>query len=91
LVILPSPGDTDRYLQATEYRRQWQAMAESLCSASYACYDLVEDFARRPVNQFDLGYDGTHYGPSSNRVIADLIQLRAGDLINASINPPSGE
>lgn len=91
LVILPSPGDTDRYLQATEYRRQWQAMAESLCAASYACYDLMEDFARRPVNQFDLGYDGTHYGPSSNRVIADLIQIRAGDLINASINPPSGE
>ena len=91
LVILPSPGDTERFLQAAEYRRQWQGMAESLCAARYACLDLMEDFARLPADQFDLGYDGTHYGPSSNRLIAELIQVRASDLLNAASPPPPGE
>ena len=36
--------------------------------------DLSEDLMRVPMDQLDRGYDGTHYGPKANKLIAESIK-----------------
>ncbi len=77
LVVLPGPGDTEKYLQDPVYRDRWDTMTEYLCTNLPACYDLMEEFAKTSLSVFDAGYEGSHYGPSANKTIAAFLVNRA--------------
>jgi hypothetical protein len=76
LTILPGPGDTDQFVRDAEYRSRWEAMSDFLCANLSTCYDLMEEFSGLSPDTLDLGYDGSHYGPSANRAIADFLRIR---------------
>jgi hypothetical protein len=76
-VILPGPGDTVRYLNDSNYRNEWRAMAHFLCAGVNDSHDLMQDFKSTSPDRFDLGYDGSHFGPSANSLIADILARRA--------------
>jgi len=77
LVVMPGPGDTERYLQDSAYRARWNTMSDFLCADLPTCYDLMEEFSEAPLSTFDSGYDGSHFGPSGNRAIASFLIGRA--------------
>ena len=49
-------------------------MVAAICERGMPCIDLLEPLLRTPPADWDLGYDGTHYGPKTNRIIATLVQ-----------------
>lgn len=75
-IILPGPGDVELYLTNSQYRDEWNDMAKFLCGALNDCHDLMVDFVKAPPERFDGGYDGSHYGPSANRLIAEILAER---------------
>jgi hypothetical protein len=71
LVILPWQSDLKLIEQDAVYRKHWRAMVSSSCQDM--CIDLSIDFQQSPPDILDKGYDGTHYGPKANRLIAESI------------------
>jgi|GEM_PF-4629254 hypothetical protein len=47
-------------------------MHSYLCKDLDYCYDFMENLVEYE-NLIDSGYDGTHYGPITNKIIADII------------------
>lgn len=76
VVILPNKWDI-YYTRLRGFKKKWKKMVNEVCSAGIQCIDLMKDFKKIPIESFDTGYDGTHYGPKTNRLIADLIGKRA--------------
>ena len=77
LIILPTIVDIKEYKENPSYKKSWDEMASYICSGKIVCYDLMEDFSRLPVETLDTGYDGSHYGPKTNALIADFILKNA--------------
>jgi len=77
LVILPTIGDLYDYDYIPEFKKKWKDMVTTICSDGIVCLDLMEDFNEIPYESFDTGYDKTHYGPKTNRRIAEIIIQRA--------------
>jgi hypothetical protein len=73
LVVVPLESEIKRYRSNAVYRRRWTAMMASLCAKGIACIDLAPDLAAAPASQIDRGYDGTHYGPLTNRLIGQFV------------------
>lgn len=72
LAILPTFADMLDYNSNVEYRTEWKAMSNVLCE-SVDCIRLVETLTRHEISDFDFGYDGTHYGPYVNTIVAEAI------------------
>jgi hypothetical protein len=53
--------------------QKWKNLVTLVCSSGLTCIDLLEDFMGVPETDLDKGYDGTHYGPKANRLIAELV------------------
>jgi hypothetical protein len=77
LIILPSIWDINFYSSDPDFKKKWNEMVFEICSARINCLDLMKDFQKIPVESFDTGYDGTHYGPKTNSLIADFIRQKA--------------
>jgi hypothetical protein len=73
LVLLPSERDVKQLRRSASYRAQWRAIAERFARAGVPPVDLAPDFLAAPPEQLDRGFDGTHHGPRSNRMIAEAI------------------
>jgi hypothetical protein len=71
LVVLPTRTAVRRYRDEPRYARDWNAMRGLTCSGDYHCLDLMEDFSKFP--RLDRGYDSSHFGPVTNRLIARLL------------------
>jgi hypothetical protein len=71
LVVLPNRGAIKRYREEPRYAKNWNAMSGFTCSGDYLCIDLMEDFSKLP--ELDRGYDGSHFGPVANRLIAEFL------------------
>ena len=76
LIILPRDDDLNRMNQDDSFAQMWERMTMSTCSSSFTCIDLSEAMSKLPVSELDQGYDGSHYGPRTNRVIAELIEKK---------------
>ena len=73
LVYLPETSqETRRYVEDPLFKDQWDKMVLFNCKGNLIYIDLMKNLPRYK-NQLDKGYDGTHYGPKANRIIADLI------------------
>jgi len=72
-VSLASPPHAD-IEPAIPNQSDWNDLAQATGSSDMACVNLSGDLRQAPQSQLDKGYDGTHYGPQSNALIADLIR-----------------
>jgi len=73
LAFLP----TERSLLSGQPRKRhwqrWEEMVTEFCEPDMICIDLAEGMRRASKDEIDKGYDGTHFGPRANRLIAKLI------------------
>jgi len=76
LVFLPSHYDLWLVEHYASYRTNWAQMVSLSCRPDLICIDLLADMQSLPEDQLDSGYDGTHYGPKANELIAELIRHR---------------
>lgn len=76
LVFLPSHYDLWLLEHYASYRTHWAQMVSVGCRLDLICIDLLADMQSVPEDQLDSGYDGTHYGPKANALIAELIRHR---------------
>jgi len=72
LIILPTNEDIYRYLEYDSYKESWEDMHSYLCKDLDYCYGFMENLIE-DEDLIDSGYDGTHYGPITNKIIADII------------------
>ena len=54
----------------------WDRMADDLCADLDECFDVMPEMQIISSQDLDKGYDGSHYGPSTNKWIAELIQAK---------------
>jgi hypothetical protein len=73
LVFLPIMSSIENYSLSDDFRKRWHEMVAFICAGQVDCIDLMAPFQRIPVETLDKGYDGTHYGPETNRLIAGFI------------------
>jgi hypothetical protein len=73
LVFLPTPWEIKSYSHDKHFNRRWQKMVSFICVRQINCIDLMGYFQKVPLDKLDSGYDGGHYGPVSNKLIADFI------------------
>jgi hypothetical protein len=69
LVTLPLSWELEDKAFADRHER----ICKSVSDSGAGCLDLMESLHNISPNELDLTYDGSHFGPSSNRIIADLI------------------
>jgi len=74
LVLLPD--DVGFLRENRQLLSKWRGVAASVCGPDVACINLLEDMKLAPKAKLDKGYDGTHYGPAANRLIAELVERR---------------
>jgi hypothetical protein len=72
LVLIPTENKLKRPETGSHWQN-WESMAENLCEPDIFCIDLAAAMLKIPVDEIDTGYDGTHFGPNSSRLIAELI------------------
>jgi hypothetical protein len=79
LIVLPHAQFVRRYSDNADFKRRWEGMVAHLCQSQFECIDLMDSFQSVPLESLDNGYDGSHYGPAANSLIADSIleSLRA--------------
>jgi hypothetical protein len=80
LIILPMDNDLKKLQDKSWYRNAWHKMATAICVGDLLCVDLAKDLQQIPVSLLDKGYDGSHYGPKANRLIAGLIRKHLDNL-----------
>ena len=49
-------------------------MADDLCAGLDECFDIMPEMQKISLQDLDKGYDGSHYGPSTNKRIAEFIK-----------------
>ena len=85
LLILPALSDLQEFARDEQRVADWQAMVQFVCDGVRNCVDLAPDLRAVPLQEFDSGYDGTHFGPRASRLIAKAV-LKSLDLPD----PPAG-
>lgn len=73
LVVLPIYADILSFQSDEDFKKAWIEMSARLCASASRCIDLMEPLAALPATGFDFGYDGSHYGPRANQLIASLL------------------
>ena len=73
LVVLPAHTEVKRYREDPAYEARWKQMSTFVCSGDYLCFDMMPKIQASPLEDLDRGYDGAHYGPKANQLIADVM------------------
>lgn len=73
LVFLPVMSSIENYSLNDSYKKRWHKMVKFICGSLGDCIDLMGPLQKVPKEMLDKGYDGTHYGPVTNRLIAGFI------------------
>lgn len=73
LVILPIYSDVIKYQSNEKFVEHWQDQSKKLCDQLPRCFDLMEGL-QLEASRLDRGYDGTHYGPKANKIIANKMR-----------------
>ncbi|HEY2387431.1 MAG TPA: hypothetical protein VGK30_10750 [Candidatus Binatia bacterium] len=72
LAILPDHATLRKLRRSTASARNWHDLVAAMCDHT-ACIDLAPPLLATPPEQLDRGFDGSHFGPSGNRLIAAAI------------------
>jgi hypothetical protein len=73
LIILPEKQLVRRFTEDDDFRKGWEGLVSYVCQSRVHCLDLMIGFQSVPFDTLDDGYDGSHYGPVANSLIADFI------------------
>jgi hypothetical protein len=73
LVVLPTPRQLALMRGESKHAREWNEIVAATCAGLASCTDLSPGLLAVPADQVDLAYDGSHYGPRANRVIASTV------------------
>ena len=79
-VILPAHLEVEEIRQSRTFRREWAGLVSHFCGQEPLCIDLSTDLVEVDAEALDFGFDGTHYGPRTNRLIASFLARRLEDL-----------
>jgi hypothetical protein len=84
LFILPTHYELEKYRKEKPFRKRWSAMVDHFLQQGVLLQDLMEGIAAVPAERIDRGFDGTHYGPAANGIIARLVEkgLEKAGLLN---------
>jgi len=72
LVCLPTAGDVVLYRKDPIFRKKYDAVVMSIKETGIQCIDLMTSLLAKNIT-FDTGKDRTHYGPKTNKIIAELL------------------
>jgi hypothetical protein len=72
LAVLPDPHELGRMRKDARRMKEWNAMLAVMCDG-VRCVDVAGPLRSAAQAEIDRGYDGTHYGPRTNRLIAGVI------------------
>lgn len=78
LLILPALSDLQGFDRDRQRVEDWHAMVAYVCDGIRNCADLAPDLRAVPLQEFDSGYDGTHFGPHASRLIAKAVLKSLG-------------
>jgi hypothetical protein len=84
LVILPPARTVEQFARGRGDRGPWAAWSSFFCNDDFACFDLTRELFELREDESDRGYDGTHFGPRTNRIIARALHAR---LLDAGLVP----
>ena len=73
IAYLPARADVTEYGEKDRFRKGWDRIVSGPCPERASCLDLMGALRRAPREQVDAGYDGTHYGPRGNGILARAI------------------
>jgi hypothetical protein len=73
LVTLPLTSELEEVDEDNAIAERHQGICTSMLDTGVGCLNLLEGLRDTPPSDLDLAYDGSHFGPSTNRIIADLI------------------
>lgn len=73
LVFLPKTSDLKKFLNSNTYLTDWEKMVAYICSNKIRCLDLSKSMLDVDNEYLDRGYDGSHYDPKANQMIAAFI------------------
>jgi hypothetical protein len=71
--VLPATRDLDAIRRVNRYQARWNDLVESMRRAGLKVVDLLPDFLPLKDGDLDTGYDGSHYGPKANTLIAQML------------------
>ncbi|MBF0485397.1 MAG: SGNH/GDSL hydrolase family protein [Candidatus Omnitrophica bacterium] len=73
LVYIPTKEDIGYYKNNRAFARQYDEMVLSTSRLGITAIDLMKDLVKADPLQMDCSYDGSHYGPKANKMIAELL------------------
>ena len=73
LVTLPLTSELEELDEDNTIAERHEGICTSMGASDVGCLNLTESLRDMSPNELDLAYDGSHFGPSTNRIIADLI------------------
>ena len=79
LVYLPSRKDLKLLRSSSDYAANWKRIFTSTCNRGFPCIDLSPAFLDAPTQTLDTGYEGSHYGARTSRLIADRVRRALED------------
>lgn len=80
LIILPTHSDLESLVNEETFARKWNQMVESTCKVVATCVDLTTPILQANPENLDYSFDGTHYGPKANNLIASIVQSRLEEI-----------
>ena len=78
LVLLPSPELLEAVRKRSDARslQLWSDRLQTFQSDGLTVIDMLPDMRTLSDADIDKGYDGSHYGPKTNRAIAEILHRR---------------
>jgi len=73
LAIVPEHSALRKLRRSAASARNWREFVAAMCGADTACIDVAPALLAAPPGQLDRGFDGSHFGPSGNRLIAAAV------------------
>jgi hypothetical protein len=78
LAIVPEHAALRKLRRSAASARNWRDLVAAMCAADTACIDVAPALLAAPPEQLDRGFDGSHFGPSGNRLIAGAVGAGLG-------------
>jgi len=73
LAIVPEHAALRKLRRSAASARNWRDLVAAVCGADTPCIDVAPPLLAAPPEQLDRGFDGSHFGPSGNRLIAAAV------------------
>ncbi|MFC1594246.1 hypothetical protein ACFL38_02850 [Candidatus Omnitrophota bacterium] len=73
LVFLPLKRDVEDYRNNSLFRKKYDKIVSYIEKEDMICIDLMKDFLKVKLSQFDFDYYGIHYGLKTNKIISEIL------------------